>query len=114
MDAIALEGNSRSFSVAGQRLVALRHLSLHVPEGAFVAVVGPNGSGKSTLLRIIAGLLEPDEGSIQVHGRPVTGPDERVGLVFQEPRLLPWRTLLDNVALPLQLRGQAKASRRQD
>jgi NitT/TauT family transport system ATP-binding protein len=95
----------RSFSIAGRELVALDDLSLRVPEGSLVSVVGPNGSGKSTLLRIIAGLIPADAGTVSVHGAEVAGPDPRVGLVFQEPRLLPWRTVMGNVTLPLALAG---------
>jgi NitT/TauT family transport system ATP-binding protein len=105
VDAIELHGVKRSFSVAGQPILALDGVSLGVPAGSLVAVVGPNGSGKSTLLRLICGLLLPDEGSVTVNGTRVSGPDPRVGLAFQEPRLLPWRTLFDNVTLPLALAG---------
>jgi len=74
-------------------------------------VVGPNGSGKSTLLRICAGLVAPTAGTVMIDGQAVSGPTARVGLVFQEPRLLPWRTLLGNVAYPLELLGVAAAAR---
>jgi len=70
-----------------------------------VSLIGPNGSGKSTLLRVIAGLLEPDRGSVHLDGDRVSGPDPRIGLVFQEPRLLPWRSVADNVTYPLELAG---------
>jgi NitT/TauT family transport system ATP-binding protein len=76
-----------------------------------VAVLGPNGCGKSTLLRIIGGLLPPDAGSVTLDGRPVAGPDPAVGFVFQEPRLLAWRTAAENVALPLQLVGRSRVER---
>lgn len=94
-------------------MVALEGLSLGVPVGSIAAVVGPNGSGKSTLLRLISGLLGPDEGQVVVDGSVVAGPDQRVGLAFQEPRLLPWRTLLDNVCLPMELSGWPLATRRE-
>jgi NitT/TauT family transport system ATP-binding protein len=87
----------------GGTLVALAGLSLDVGAGEIVAIVGPNGSGKSTLLRVVDGLLAPDAGRVDVEGRPVRGPDPAVGFVFQEPRLLPWRSALDNVAYPLEL-----------
>lgn len=90
----------------------LDDVSFDVPVHGISAVLGPNGSGKSTLLRLIAGLLEPGDGRIQIDGRDVSDADQRVGLVFQEPRLLPWRTALDNVAFPLQLAGVAKGERR--
>jgi NitT/TauT family transport system ATP-binding protein len=101
--AIELRSVTRTFELAGSRLVAVEGLDLVVRERELVAIVGPNGSGKSTLLRVIAGLLPPDTGSVLAHGAPVEGPSDRVGLVFQEPRLLPWRDVLANVAFPLEL-----------
>jgi NitT/TauT family transport system ATP-binding protein len=86
-------------------------LDLSVAEQEIVALIGPNGCGKSTLLRLVSGLLSPQKGSVSVHGRPQQGPDERVGLVFQEPRLLPWRNVLANVAFPLELGGMGRQER---
>jgi NitT/TauT family transport system ATP-binding protein len=82
-----------------------------VAEGELVAIVGPNGCGKSTLLRVASGLLRPDRGTVRSFGSDVTGPGPRVGLVFQEPRLLPWRDVLANVAFPLELAGVDPALR---
>ena len=93
------------------RLVALGGVDLVVEPGQIVALIGPNGSGKSTLLRVVAGLLAPDAGTASIDGQPIDGPDPRVGLVFQEPRLLPWRTTASNVAYPLELAGVARAER---
>jgi NitT/TauT family transport system ATP-binding protein len=89
----------------------LDDVSFYVPSHGVVAVLGPNGSGKSTLLRLLAGLLVPDSGNVLIDGAPVADADQRVGLVFQEPRLLPWRTALDNVAFPLELAGVAREER---
>lgn len=111
LDAIELRGVSRSFVLAGTRLVALEGLDLRVAEREVVAIVGPNGCGKSTLLRVIGGLLPPDAGQVRCFGAGVTGVDPRVGLVFQEPRLLPWRNVRDNTALPLELSGVDATSR---
>ncbi len=83
----------------------LDRLRLEVRPREIVALIGPNGCGKSTLLRVIAGLLAPDEGSVSIDGRVVAAPDERVGLVFQEPRLLAWRSVEANVRFPLELAG---------
>jgi ABC-type nitrate/sulfonate/bicarbonate transport system ATPase subunit len=102
---------SRSFVIAGTRLVALAGLDLRVAEREVVAIVGPNGCGKSTLLRVISGLLPPDGGLVRTFGSIVSGVDPRVGLVFQEPRLLPWRNVSDNVALPLELAGADTTAR---
>ncbi len=91
--------------IRGERLVAIDALDLVVEPRQIVALIGPNGSGKSTLLRVIAGLLAPDRGSIELDGQPVAGPDRQIGLVFQESRLLPWRSTASNVGYPLELAG---------
>jgi len=111
LDDITLTGISRSFALADRRIEALDAIDLVVPSGQVAAIVGPSGSGKSTLLRLIAGLLPADAGTIRVGGRVVSGPDPRIGLVFQEPRLLPWRTALENVAYPQELAGRSRAAR---
>ena len=80
-------------------------------EREVVAIVGPNGCGKSTLLRVISGLLPPDRGMVLAYDSTVAGVDSRVGLVFQEPRLLPWRDVLANVAFPLELSGMPATER---
>jgi NitT/TauT family transport system ATP-binding protein len=109
--AITARDVARSFEIAGRRVAALDGVTLTVPQRSIVAVVGPNGSGKSTLLRVIGGLLEPDAGEVRIEGRPVEGADPRVGICFQEPRLLPWRDVVENVALPLELAGVGRAQR---
>jgi NitT/TauT family transport system ATP-binding protein len=104
--AIRLAGLRRTFTAAdGTSLIALDGLDLEVAAHEIVAIIGPNGSGKSTLLRIVGGLLSADAGTVEVEGRTVTGPDPAIGFVFQEPRLLPWRDALRNVAYPLELAG---------
>jgi NitT/TauT family transport system ATP-binding protein len=95
-----------------ERLTALDGIDLVVEPGEIVALIGPNGSGKSTLLRVVAGLLVPDRGVALLDGRRIDGPDPRVGLVFQEPRLLPWRTTASNIAYPLELAGVDPDERR--
>lgn len=86
-------------------LDALCDVSFTVARGEFVTLIGPSGCGKSTLLRIVAGLLTPSAGEVLLEGQPLTSPTRRVGLVFQQPTLLPWRTVADNIALPLTLDG---------
>jgi len=111
LDDITLTGISRSFALADRRVSALDAIDLHVPAGQVAAIVGPSGSGKSTLLRLIAGLLPADTGTVRVGGRAVNGPDPRIGLVFQEPRLLPWRDALANVCYPQELAGRPRPER---
>jgi NitT/TauT family transport system ATP-binding protein len=97
------------FETAGGGVEALGGMTLGVPAGSFLAVIGPNGCGKSTLLRVIAGLVAPSAGTVLLGsglaGSPPRPGDGRVALAFQQPRLVPWRTTLDNVALPLELAG---------
>ena len=90
---------------------ALDDVSFEVQPGELVAVIGANGTGKSTLLKLIAGLLDPGQGQVTVGDRTVRAPDLGVGFVFQEPRLLPWRSALDNVVLPLELAGWSRSAR---
>ena len=95
-----------SLTFRGARPVtALDGISLDIAPREVVALIGPNGCGKSTLLRVLAGLIAPDAGRVAIDGRPVAGPDPSVGLVFQEPRLLPWRTADQNVRFPMELAG---------
>jgi len=84
---------------------ALERISFSLEEGEFVAVVGPSGCGKSTLLKILAGLLAPSGGSASLRGTPIAGPRRDIGVVFQAPVLFPWRTVLDNVLLPIDVQG---------
>ncbi len=82
---------------------AIDEVSLDIAQGEFVAVVGPSGCGKSSLMRLISGLHPPLGGTLTVEGRPVTGPLRSVGMAFQNSNLLPWRTALENVLLPLEI-----------
>ena len=91
--------------------LALDGMSMGVGAGEIVALIGPNGCGKSTFLRVAAGLLPPTDGRITLDGDAITGPDQRIGLVFQEPRLLPWRSVARNVAWPLELADWSPAAR---
>ncbi|WP_199565560.1 ABC transporter ATP-binding protein [Spongiactinospora rosea] len=88
---------------------AVKDLSLTVAPGEFVSIVGSSGCGKSTLLRIIAGLVPGTSGSVEVHGEPVTAPRRDVGLMFQRPALLAWKTSLENVLLPVALHRRVGA-----
>ena len=98
ISAAAIE--KRFTSRHGEDVLALDGIDLNVGKGEFVAVVGPSGCGKSTLMRIIAGLLGPTRGKVMLSGRPVMGPSNDVGIVFQAATLLAWRTVFDNALLP--------------
>jgi NitT/TauT family transport system ATP-binding protein len=100
---IRLEAVSLAYRARGHAdVVALRELSFHVEDNEFLSIVGPSGCGKSTLLRLVAGLLRPTGGRVELDGAAVAGPRRDVGIVFQIPLLLPWRTALENVLLPVE------------
>jgi NitT/TauT family transport system ATP-binding protein len=111
---ITLSDVSQTFSGRGGDVAALRHVDLSVDQGEFVAIVGRSGCGKSTLLRLIAGLLRPTAGRILVDGTRVTAPRRDVALMFQRPALLPWRTVLGNVMLPVEIFGWPRRERRRE
>ena len=92
-------------------LTALDHVSLSVAPGEFVGVIGPSGCGKSTLFNVIGGLLDGYEGTVKVAGERVRGPHPAIGMIFQEESTFPWRTVIDNVAFPLEIAGLPKAER---
>lgn len=87
---------------------ALRNVSLSARQGEFVVIVGPSGCGKSTLLRILGGLLKPGEGRVEFQGHPLTAPQADIGFVFQRSSLMPWRAVLQNVVLPLEIQGMPR------
>jgi NitT/TauT family transport system ATP-binding protein len=92
-------------------VTAVEHVSLNVRPGEFLSVIGPSGCGKSTLFNIVGGLLGDYEGSVSVAGESISGPHAAVGMVFQEESTFPWRTVLENVAFPLEIAGLSKAQR---
>jgi len=104
-DFIVLDRVQMTYAARSGPVEALRDISFAVERGELVALVGPSGCGKSTLLRIVAGLRPPTAGDVAVDGRRVTRPMPDVGMVFQAPVLLRWRTVLDNVLLPAELAG---------
>ncbi len=93
-------------------LQALEKISFSISTRQFVCVLGPSGSGKSTLLRILSGLLPPTTGEVTFDGFLVTGPSRRIGLVFQDANLMPWRTVLENITLPLEVIQMSKSDAR--
>ncbi|SFU22374.1 ABC transporter ATP-binding protein [Mesorhizobium sp. YR577] len=90
----------------GDKVLALKEVDFSIRDGEFISIVGPSGCGKSTLLKIMAGLLGYSAGNISISGRSIKGPHHDVGVVFQAPVLLPWRTILQNVLLPSEFRGR--------
>jgi sulfonate transport system ATP-binding protein len=96
---VALRGVSKSFGRGLNRVEVLNNINLEVSPGEILVLLGPSGCGKSTLLRLIAGLELPTEGKVEIDSESVTGVDPRCSFVFQEPRLLPWLTLIKNVLI---------------
>lgn len=105
--AVAIERVSKTFGTRDS-VQALGEVTLDIGVGEFVAIVGPSGCGKSTLLNMIAGLLPPTTGRIEVLSRHVTGPVDDLGIVFQQHLLLPWRTILENVLLQIEVRRMGR------
>lgn len=97
-----------TFHSKGSEIPALRNITLEVHEEEFVSLVGPSGCGKSTLLRIMCGVLPPTNGTVSFDGQRVDAPLRKVGMAFQDPLLLPWRTVLDNILLPIEIMGGEK------
>ena len=95
----------KDYATNDGRLTAIKDISFDIREGEFFAVVGPSGCGKTTLLRILAGLVSVSAGEVVLQGQSVREPSDGIGVVFQEPVLLPWRTVLENVLLPIEVRG---------
>ena len=109
----ALKGVSKTFE--RRNVHALDKVDLTLTEGSFSSVIGASGCGKSTLLKIMAGLLPPSSGSVVLAGSPVMGPRRDIGMMFQQATLFPWRTTLENVVLPIEIRdGRAAARAKHD
>jgi NitT/TauT family transport system ATP-binding protein len=111
---ISVRGLSLKYGRGAAGVLALSNISFSMAEGEFIAVVGSSGCGKSTLLKILAGLLPQTEGDANLNGIPITGPRRDIGVVFQAPVLFPWRSVLGNVMLPVDVQGldQDKMKRR--
>ncbi|WP_416968910.1 ABC transporter ATP-binding protein [Streptomyces sp. 4F14] len=109
--AVELRSLTVSYPGREQDYTAVSGVELAVPAGRFVSVVGPTGCGKSTLLHAVAGLRTPSSGRVLVDGEPLNGLNRRAGYLFQQDALLPWRTVLDNVAFGLELAGTGKRER---
>jgi len=110
---LSVEGVSKEYHVRGKKVLALDSIDLAVAQGEFVTVVGPSGCGKSTLLNLIVGLLHSSSGRILFRGDPINGICTKIGYVTQKDNLLPWRTLIENVEIALEIRGIENSARRQ-
>jgi NitT/TauT family transport system ATP-binding protein len=108
---IQIENVSRAFSRGKERILALKDVSVSIGEGEFVVIVGASGCGKTTLLNLIAGFLSPTKGQILLDGLKVRDIDPRCGMIFQQYALFPWKTVQDNVAFGLKMKGIPKKER---
>src|SRR3954467_4453799 len=108
---LVVENIVKRFVTQDGVLTAVDDVSLNVMPGEFLAVIGPSGCGKSTLFNVIGGLLDGYEGRVSVGGETVRGPHPSIGMIFQEESTFPWRTVIDNVAFPLEIAGMARPER---
>ncbi|NVO13447.1 MAG: ABC transporter ATP-binding protein [Rhodoplanes sp.] len=99
------------FQTRDASVTAVDRMTFDVRHGEFISVIGPSGCGKSTLFNVIGGLITPTSGLVTVAGEPIRGPHPAIGMVFQEESTFPWRTVLDNVAFPLEVRGVSRRVR---
>jgi taurine transport system ATP-binding protein len=109
--AVQIEGLRHSFTVQGEQVPALDRVDLRIEPGEFVSLAGPSGCGKTTLLRLVAGFMQPSEGSVVVEGATVREPSADRGVVFQQPTLFPWLTVRENVELGPRLNGVGRRER---
>ena len=93
-------------------LVAIEDVSFDIAQGQLISLLGPSGCGKTTVLRILAGLTDATSGTVEIRGRPVTGPQRDFGVAFQSPTLMPWRTVIENVLFPMEVQGRKDAAAR--
>jgi NitT/TauT family transport system ATP-binding protein len=110
-DILMVKDVTKRFPTPEGAVTAVDDVSLSVRQGEFLAIIGPSGCGKSTLFNIVGGLLGDYEGDVTVAGERITGPHPSVGMVFQEESTFPWRTVVENVAFPLEIEGMNKAKR---
>jgi NitT/TauT family transport system ATP-binding protein len=102
---IEIKGISKTYRTRDGEVPSLRPIDFSVRDGEFVVVVGPSGCGKTTLLKMLAGLLPPSKGEIRIDGKAITKPHSGVGIVFQTAMLLPWRSVFDNVMMPVEVKN---------
>ncbi len=108
---VNIKDMTKVYGTDGDELTAVDSMDLHIEAEEFVTVLGPSGCGKSTVMECVAGYLDPTEGEVLVNGEPVDGPDPSRGVVFQENRLFPWKTVTENVRFGPQMRDAVDQSR---
>lgn len=108
---VRFEGVEKAFQVGNESRQAVHDIDLTVREGELVTLVGPSGCGKSTLLNMTAGMFAPTEGRVLYRGQPIAGLNHKVGYMTQQDYLLPWRSVVDNIGLPLEIKGLGRASK---
>jgi ABC-type nitrate/sulfonate/bicarbonate transport system ATPase subunit len=111
-DVLRVDGVTKRFDASGGPLTAVDDVSLRIRRGEVVTLVGPSGCGKTTLLKMMVGLVKPDDGAIHLRGERVTGIPHNIGFVFQDPALLPWKTVHRNVELALDAKKMSSAEKR--
>jgi NitT/TauT family transport system ATP-binding protein len=104
--AVRLDGLTKCFRTDSGAYTAVEDITLETKAGSFVSLVGPSGCGKSTILNMVAGLLKPSTGTVQIFGKPLTGINSRASYMFQQDALLPWKTVEENISIGLQFRGR--------
>jgi len=112
---VSLEGVTRRFVTrSGTDVTALQEVSLGIERDQFVTVVGPSGCGKTTLMKLVGGIMPPTRGTVRLNGEVLARPSRKVGMVFQRPVLLPWRSVIENVLFPLEVLGWLTAPRKDE
>jgi NitT/TauT family transport system ATP-binding protein len=112
---VSLEGVTRRFVTrSGTDVTALQEVSLTIERDQFVTVVGPSGCGKTTLMKLVGGIMPPTRGTVRLNGEVLARPSRKVGMVFQRPVLLPWRSVFENVLFPLEMLGWPTAPRKDE
>ncbi|WP_427026183.1 ABC transporter ATP-binding protein (plasmid) [Aureimonas ureilytica] len=109
---ISFRGVGKTFKAGQVKIQATRDIDVDIREGEIVTILGPSGCGKSTMLNLTAGLLTPTDGTVTYRGAPIAGVNGRTGYMTQSDHLLPWRSVADNIAVPLEIRGMPKGERR--
>lgn len=110
---ISMRNVHKDFSMEEEYLKVLDDINIEVSEGEFISIIGPSGCGKSTIFHILTKLVDDYEGSVEIDGMPLSDYDKRIGYMHQKDLLMPWRTVIDNVIIPLEIQGEKKSRARE-